>query len=134
MSRRCTGVSVTFVAALRAAGVPARLVGTPAWEGDPDNGNHNWVEIWRETNGGEWSFVEAKPAGGGETLDNPCDKWFCNAAHFPAASGPNQTMVYAARFDRTENASIYPLAWDLANRDVPGVDRSADYYAMCSEC
>lgn len=125
----CTGVSVTFVAALRAAGVPARLVGTPAWRGDPANGNHNWVEIYRE---GNWSFIEAHPAGGGETLDDPCDKWFCNAAHFP--SGKNATTVFAARFDRVHNDSVYPMAWDPTNLDVPGVDRTADYFAMCSKC
>ena len=69
---------------------------------------------------------------GGETLDDPCDKWFCNAAHFP--SGENATTVFAARFDRVHNDSVYPMAWDPTNLDVPGVDRTADYFAMCSKC
>ena len=41
----CTGVSILFADALRAAGVPARLAGTPAWNGNPHNGNHNWIEV-----------------------------------------------------------------------------------------
>ena len=121
---------VTFVAALRVAGVAARLVGTPAWRGDPKNGNHNWVEVYR---GGDWAFIEARPAGGGETLDDPCDKWFCDPAHFPADPA-NRTSVFAARFDRHANESVYPMAWDPPNRDVPGVDRTADYFAACSQC
>ena len=55
-------------------------VGTPAWLGDPARGNHNWVELW---DGAAWRFWEGRPAGGGETLTNPCDKWFCKAARFP---------------------------------------------------
>ena len=49
----CTGVSTTYIAALRVAGIPARLVGTPAWLGDPTRGNHNWVELW---DGSAWRF------------------------------------------------------------------------------
>ena len=123
----CTGVSTTYIAALRVAGVPARLVGTPAWLGDPAKGNHNWVELW---DGASWRFWEGRPAGGGETLTNPCDKWFCKAARFPV----NATKVYAARFDRRANQSIYPLAWDPSNLDTPGVDRTDAYVQMCSNC
>ena len=85
----CTGVSTTYIAALRVAGIPARLVGTPAWLGDPTKGNHNWVELW---DGASWRFWEGRPAGGGETLTNPCDKWFCKAARFPINGS---TKVYA---------------------------------------
>ena len=124
----CTGVSTTYIAALRVAGVPARLVGTPAWLGDPLRGNHNWVELW---DGASWRFWEGRPAGGGETLANPCDKWFCKAARFPINGS---TKVYAARFHRHANASIYPLAWDPTNLDTPGVDRTDAYVGMCSNC
>ena len=41
----CTGVSVLFADALRAAGVPTRIAGTPAWNGSAQNGNHNWIEV-----------------------------------------------------------------------------------------
>ena len=124
----CTGVSTTYIAALRVAGVPARLVGTPAWNGDPLRGNHNWIELW---DGASWRFWEGRPAGGGETLANPCDKWFCKAARFPVNGS---TRVYAARFDRRANQSIYPLAWDPSNLDTPGVDRTDAYVQMCSNC
>jgi hypothetical protein len=124
----CTGISILFVDALRAVGVAARLVGTPAWHGVAQDGNHNWVEIWQGPEAG-WGFMEGAPAGGGETLNDPCDKWFCNPAHFEG-----HTQVFASRFNRQANTTIYPLAWDLANNDVPGVNRSAYYQAACGAC
>ena len=86
----CTGVSILYVDALRAIGVPARVTGTPAWHGGPGGasgppqGNHNWVEVYvGKAFGGKenvdgWAFIEALPAGGGESFTNPCDKWFCS--------------------------------------------------------
>ena len=128
----CTGISTTFAAALRAVGIPARITGTPAWHNRPSDGNHNWVEVWRTTTQ-TWAFLEGKPAGASETLDNPCSMWFCNAQHFPAAA-ENQTSVYAARFDRSSSETSFPLAWDPANLEVPGDDRSAYYTATCNAC
>jgi len=127
----CTGVSALFAAALRSLGVPARVAGTPAWNGNVDNGNHNWVEIWRGQDKG-WSFIEAMPAGGGETLDNPCDKWFCSAAKLGPDSG---TQVFAARFEQdASDGTVYPLAWDPENDQVPGVNRTMFYTAACGGC
>ena len=40
----------------------------------------------------------------------------------------------AARFDRVHNDSVYPMAWDPTNLDVPGVDRTADSREHESEC
>ena len=42
----CTGISILLVQALRTAGIPARLAGTPAWNQNVQHGNHNWVEVW----------------------------------------------------------------------------------------
>lgn len=42
----CTGLSILYLDALRSVGVPARLVGTPAWHGKYEDGNHNWVPGW----------------------------------------------------------------------------------------
>jgi hypothetical protein len=42
----CTGISILLVQALRAAGIPSRLAGTPAWNQNIQHGNHNWVEVW----------------------------------------------------------------------------------------
>jgi transglutaminase-like putative cysteine protease len=36
----CTGISIVLFNALRAAGIPARLAGTSAWNDNLDNGNH----------------------------------------------------------------------------------------------
>ena len=63
---RCGEESVLAVAALRAAGIPARQVYTPRWAHTDDN--HAWVEVWVD---GRWHFMGAcEPAA---TLDNA---WF----------------------------------------------------------
>ena len=63
---RCGEESVLTVAALRAAGIPARQVYTPRWAHTDDN--HAWVEVWVD---GKWHFMGAcEPA---PTLDNA---WF----------------------------------------------------------
>ena len=63
---RCGEESVLTVAALRAAGIPARQVYTPRWAHTDDN--HAWVEVWVD---GKWHFMGAcEPAA---TLDNA---WF----------------------------------------------------------
>jgi len=127
----CTGISIVLIDALRSVGVPARLVGTPAWNGDEQAGNHNWVEVWL---GGEsieeegWAFMEGAPAGGG-SLTDPCSHWFCNAAKME-----NGTEVFATAFDREANETVYPMSWDLTNRHVPGVKRTAHYRKVCHSC
>jgi hypothetical protein len=134
----CTGVSVLFADALRSVGVPTRVAGTPAWNGAVENGNHNWIEVWlpkSETggkddgSGGDWFFIEAAPAGGGESLENPCDKWFCNPNNFA-----NGTQVFATRWSEGEDSVVYPMAWDLENDQVWGVDRTEVYQSLCNAC
>ena len=51
---RCGEESTFTVAALRAAGIPARQVYTPRWAHTDDN--HAWVEVWA---GGKWHFMGA---------------------------------------------------------------------------
>ena len=51
---RCGEESVLSVAALRAAGIPARQVYTPRWAHTDDN--HAWVEVWT---GDGWHFMGA---------------------------------------------------------------------------
>lgn len=126
----CTGVSIFLVNALRSVGVPARVAGTPAWNNDASHGNHNWVEVYLANNDGtgEWAFIEALPAGGGETLSNPCDKWFCNPSQFA-----NGTEVYAVRFNQ-HSPVRYPMAWDLNNKAIPGENMSKQYQSQCNAC
>jgi len=131
----CTGVSILFADALRAVGIPSRIVGTPAWNGNISNGNHNWVEVYLgpgaagSQGDSGWYFIEARPAGGGETYANPCDKWFCNKAKFAAG----KTSVFAPRFSKNSKTH-YPMAWDLSNKEIPGTDRSSYYASVCSKC
>lgn len=51
---RCGEESVLGVAALRAAGIPARQVYTPRWAHTDDN--HAWIEAWVD---GKWHFLGA---------------------------------------------------------------------------
>jgi hypothetical protein len=47
-----------------------------------------WVGGTTDSGDG-WAFIEGAPAGGGETLTNPCDKWFCKRGCEP--SNPRRT-------------------------------------------
>lgn len=49
----CTGQSILLVCALRAVGIPARMVGLLTW--NHIRGNHSWAEAWFE---GEWHMIE----------------------------------------------------------------------------
>ena len=51
---RCGEESVLGVAAMRAAGIPARQVYTPRWAHTDDN--HAWIEVWVD---GKWHFMGA---------------------------------------------------------------------------
>lgn len=142
----CTGLAILFVQLLRAAGVPARIAGTAAWNGERSKGNHNWVEVWTGGFGDSrnycgcnlaaaddcqcgWSFLEPSPDQ--EIIDtvdrNPCERWFCSAARF------DRTKVYAARLESNHDVR-FPLAWEWDNQDVPGVDRTDYYRQICAQC
>ena len=49
---------------------------------------------------------------------------------------PNGAKVYATRWgdDVEGSGTKYPMAWDLDNDSVFGVDRSAYYQAVCNSC
>ncbi|CAB9513174.1 Transglutaminase-like superfamily [Seminavis robusta] len=128
----CTGLAILLVNALRTVGVAARVVGTPAWNGKRDKGNHNWVEVYHE---GEWTFLEpsANQTHVNDLETQPCSFWFCNPGHFPSA-GDNTTNVYAARLVFSSKDSYCPMAWEWDCRDVPGEDRTEFYQRSCSQC
>ena len=74
-------------------------------------------------------------AGGGEGFARPCDKWFCDKSRFGVTSGPNRTRVFATAFERAPAGGVsYPMAWDLANDDIAGVERTALYEEACGSC
>lgn len=126
----CTGISITFVNALRTLGIPARLVGTPAWHGIAKDGNHNWVEVWT---GRAWQFIEGRPAGPGESLSNPCDKWFCHPDHF-SGNGTGTRVFATTCGNAATGGAHYPMDWDLGNRAVAGIDRTEYYDRVCGAC
>lgn len=49
----CTGQSIFLICALRAVGIPARMVGVLTW--NHVLGNHTWAEAWFD---GEWHMIE----------------------------------------------------------------------------
>jgi len=138
----CTGTSILLTNGLRACGIPARVVGTPAWFGNRTNGNHNWVEVYLPNNkskgGGEWKFLEPSPAlSDTDTLDNnPCNRWFCNPSRYPSSK------VYAAKLSTTvktpttksSEGGYFPLAWEWDCHDVPAEDRTDFYTRICGSC
>merc|ERR1712072_1650135 len=132
----CTGVSIMLVDVLRSVGVCARVVGTPAWHNNINEENHNWVEVLfeseNESSGYQWGIIEGKPAGAGEALDNPCDKWFCNPSHF--GEDKKRSPVFAARWDVNSTDVRYPMSWDINNKNIAGVDRSDYYNEVCAKC
>jgi hypothetical protein len=110
----CSGLSVILIDACRAAGVPARFVGTPKWS--DNSGNHSWVEIWDDG----WHFTGAcEPAG--DKLDNA---WFIGRA--AGAKRDDRTYaIYASSFRKTPQH--FPLVWDRRNEDVSSVNVTDRY-------
>lgn len=141
----CTGLAILLIAALRSVGIPARMAGTPAWNNDPEKGNHSWVEVYipgeEQNNGvvnGKWIFLEPTPgivegnedSGNADDLDrDPCDRWFCNAEHFDG-----NTRVFVTRY--TKRDAHFPMAWSDAEKDkgVPGEDQTEYYTSVCGQC
>ena len=114
----CTGLAIILADACRAVGVPARIAGVPQWA--QKEGNHTWVEIWD----GGWFFTgadEYDPKG----LNRA---WFNHDAAITARSTNSLHQIYATSWRRT--GLQFPLAWDLASRDVPAVNVSARYAAL----
>ena len=145
----CTGLAILLIAALRSVGIPSRMAGTPAWNDNPDNGNHSWLEVYLPGSNddgsgvGEWIFLEPTPgiaegdedSGNADDLDrDACDRWFCNAEHFDG-----RTRVFATRYtkQREDNTRThFPMAWSDVKGDigVPGEDRSEYYTSVCGQC
>jgi len=149
----CTGLAILLVSAFRTVGIPARIVGTPAWNGQTDHGNHNWVEVYapstsslgsfagrsRDPIPNGWIFFE--PSANQTHVDDlttaPCSKWFCRPGFFPSAgnnNNNNNTQVFAARLMFDHKRLYYPMPWERDSRDVPGENRTEYYQRVCSQC
>ncbi|KAF4667472.1 hypothetical protein FOL46_002530 [Perkinsus olseni] len=131
----CTGLSIFLVSALRAVGVPARIVGTPHWNLGPDKcphgdaddacGNHDWVE----------AFIPDLPYRGWVMVDQANAKSPLNASWFspiPAIYQIDEML------QRDENYFVgignkptpfghFPLVWDWGNTAVRAWDVSESY-------
>lgn len=118
----CTGLSVLLVDALRAAGIPARFAGTPAWH--DDRGNHSWVEVWID---GRWYFTEYYFPG---RLDYA---WFFADAG-QASPDDRAHGIFAVSFRPT--GDWFPMVWSEDSREVHGVNvtqRYRDLYAAYAD-
>ncbi|MFT3789423.1 MAG: transglutaminase domain-containing protein [Tepidisphaeraceae bacterium] len=119
----CSGLSILLVDACRSVGIPARLVGTPAWankQGDANGnhaGNHTWVEVW---DGSCWRFLGASEV-------SAFDQTWFNANASLADSSTFSHGIYAVG-GRRDSALHFPMVWNADNQSVPGIDVS-DYYA-----
>ena len=95
----CSGLSILLVNACRAAGIPARVVGTPLWSNG--RGNHTWVEIY---DAGDWHYI-----GAAEPDDQGYDHgWFAGDA--AAAKNDGLHAIYATSWKR--DGTHFPLVWD----------------------
>ena len=118
----CTGLSVLLVDALRAAGIPARFAGTPAWH--DDRGNHSWVEVWID---GRWHFTEYYFPG---RLDYA---WFFADAG-QASPDDRAHGIFAVSFRPA--GDWFPMVWSEDSREVHGVNvtqRYRDLYAAYAD-
>lgn len=122
----CSGLSILLVDACRAVGVPARVVGTPAWavhKGDANGnhgGNHTWLEIWDH----QWHVLGAIEVA-------PLDQtWFLpNASQALGAvkdgADADDHHIYAACARKT--GTTFSLVWDSSIRYVNAEDVTAAY-------
>jgi hypothetical protein len=109
---RCGEESTFTVAALRAAGIPARQVYTPRWAHSDDN--HAWVEFWTE---GKWYYM-----GACEPEAVPDRGWFTEPARramlihaksFGAPSGSENTISKYRDYSIINNLSKYAVTKQL---------------------
>ncbi|MDA1008707.1 MAG: transglutaminase-like domain-containing protein [Planctomycetota bacterium] len=115
----CSGLSIMLADALRACGIPARVVGIPLWL--EKTGNHTWIEVWDQ---GQWRKVEAFSAGGYD------DCWWSSQTAALAAANLDDPMhrIWASGWKRRPNHFVQ--VWDLHDKSVPADDVTASYAAV----
>jgi hypothetical protein len=131
---RCGEESTLTVAALRAAGIPARQVYTPRWAHSDDN--HAWVEFWAD---GTWYYM-----GACEPEAVPDRGWFTEPARramlihtksFGAPSGNENAIVRFKNYSVINSLSKYAITKQLIvkvtdndNSPVAGADVEFQLY------
>ncbi len=108
----CTGMSILLIDACRSVGIPARLVGSPAWT--EKTANHSWVEIWDR----QWRPIDAGEAG---PFGEAWVKWVA------ARIDPKRRdhCVYAVSFLPAQ--TYFPFIWSPDNHTVPADDVTRFY-------
>lgn len=109
----CTGLSILVVDACRAVGIPARIVGCPAWK--TVQGNHNWVEVWWN----KWHNV-------GDSGSDPRGvDWVEERCRTETDPDDWVHAVYAAVWRPTNMK--FPLVWAFEIEYVPAVNVTRFY-------
>ncbi|MGB7326130.1 MAG: transglutaminase domain-containing protein, partial [Rubripirellula sp.] len=109
----CTGLTVLYIDACRACGIPTRFAGTPLWS--DGSGNHSWAEVWDSG----WHFTGAAEPTGDE-LDQG---WFVDRAS--KAQANSKHAIYAVSFKRTEQK--FPLVWLRGEHEISAIDVTSRY-------
>jgi len=115
----CTGCSILVVDAMRAVGIPARIVGTPEWN-LPSGGNHNWVEVWTGEGIG-WHFFDAAPA---DTVSWDSG-WFMGGNVKSAVPG-GMHGIYSPVWHGNVTSN-YTITWRNPPVLLPAVERTSFY-------
>jgi hypothetical protein len=115
----CTGLSILLVDACRAAGIPARCVGCPAWK--KVTGNHTWVEVFGPDANGQWRWFNV-----GDTGSDPRGENWVNE-RCREETDPNDWAhaVWAACW--RPSSHHFPLPWEWEIEYVPGLNVTRFY-------
>lgn len=142
----CTGLSILMVDALRAVGVPARMVAIPMW--GTLEGNHTWVEI---QDGEGWQMTGY--GGGPDTWNKSweidrcayCDplqpvfgvfatSYTPTGLVFPTIwtwrGEPAGGLADVAIQERDAAGKLVKLDWRPQSNKTPGIDRTAHYIEL----
>jgi len=115
----CTGFAIFIANCYRSVGIPARVVGTNAWN-RPLKGNHNWVEVWT---GSSWNFMDAVP-GSARVAWN--QTWFVDQAK-KAQSSPIEYAILSPVWGPTAD-TVYAMSWRPPPvPEVPAIDVTGRY-------
>jgi transglutaminase-like putative cysteine protease len=115
----CTGLSILLVDACRAAGIPARCVGCPAWK--KVTGNHTWVEVFGPDAQGRWRWFNV-----GDTGSDPRgENWVNERCREETDVNDWTHAVWAAAWRPTDHH--FPLPWEWEIEYVPGLNITRFY-------
>ena len=122
---RCGEESTFTVAALRAAGIPARQCYTPRWAHGDDN--HAWVEVWAD---GSWYFIgacEPEPALNMAWFTAPAKRaMLVNTNVFGVYRGPEEILIQDARYTKINTLENYTETKRITARVVDAENLPVD--------